>query len=309
MQKSSQLKLVGGLVLAFALVAVVAFLVFRSSSSSNPQSGSKLQVVAAESFWGDIAARLGGDRVQVTTVIAGSAADPHDYEPTAADSRSFAKADYVIVNGADYDPWASRLQAASGNAASVLTVGELVGAKEGTNPHLWYSPEAVRAVIKRITADYERLSPSDKTYFTERQASYEAGELKQYNDLISEIKKRYAGTPVGSSESVFAPLAASLSLKLITPSSFLEATSEGLGPTAADKTLTDRQIMEKQISVYVFNRQNATPDVQRQVEQAKSVGIPVVTLSETAPAGQSFAQWQTAQLHELKQALAQGTGR
>ncbi|MDT5035994.1 MAG: zinc/manganese transport system substrate-binding protein, partial [Micromonosporaceae bacterium] len=81
-------------------------------------------------------------------------------------------------------------------------------------------------------------------------------------------------------------------------------------PTAADKATVDRQIKDKQIRVYVYNSQNATPDVQAQVDAAKKAGIPVSTITETmTPAGASFQDWQVAQLTALKQSLAQATGR
>jgi hypothetical protein len=72
----------------------------------------------------------------------------------------------------------------------------------------------------------------------------------------------------------------------------------------------DQQIKTKQIKVYVYNSQNATPDVQAQVNAAKAAGIPVTTITETlTPAGASFQDWQVAQLNGLKQALGQATGR
>src|SRR6059058_5461974 len=72
-------------------------------------SGGRLRVVAAENFWGSIAAQLGGNRVHVTSVIHNPATDPHDYEPTAADARALAEAQLVVANGLGYDPWADKL--------------------------------------------------------------------------------------------------------------------------------------------------------------------------------------------------------
>jgi zinc/manganese transport system substrate-binding protein len=86
--------------------------------------------------------------------------------------------------------------------------------------------------------------------------------------------------------------------------------SEGGDVTAADKAIIDVQINSHQIKVYVYNSQNATPDVQAQVTAAKAAGIPVTTITETlVPAGATFQDWQVAQLKNLRQALAQATGR
>ena len=104
-------------------------------------------------------------------------------------------------------------------------------------------------------------------------------------------------------------LAPALGLDLITPPSFLEAISEGTDPTAADKATIDQQITTTQIKVYVYNSQNATPDVQAQIDEARAAGIPVTTITETmTPPTATWQQWQTAQLGALRAALAEATG-
>src|SRR5437899_2935972 len=117
----------------------LAALLLTAAAQAAPSSA-PLRVVAAENVWGSIASQLGGDRAVVTSVITSPSADPHSYEPTAADARAFAGAQLVIVNGAGYDPWASRLVASNPvGGRIVLTVGDLVGVKAGGNPHRWYS--------------------------------------------------------------------------------------------------------------------------------------------------------------------------
>jgi zinc/manganese transport system substrate-binding protein len=62
--------------------------------------------------------------------------------------------------------------------------------------------------------------------------------------------------------------------------------------------------------VWVYNSQNATPDVRRQIEACRAHKIPVTTVTETlVPAGASFQDWQTAQLRRLEAALAAATGK
>jgi zinc/manganese transport system substrate-binding protein len=298
--------LLGG-VIVIAIIVVLGFIA-RPGRGLSDQTGA-LRVVAAESFWGSLAASLGGDRVQVTSIITNPDADPHDYEPSARDGRAVADAQYLILNGAGYDPWASKLAAAAQTDAPILNVGQLVGVSAGGNPHLWYSPDDVKRVIAQIIAGYKQLDPAGSAYYDERQHQYETTNLKQYNALITEIKSKYAGTPVGSSESIFSPLAQALGLNLITPPSFLAAISEGAGPTAADKATTDQQITTRRIKMYVYNSQNSTPDVVRQVEAAQAAGIPIVGVTETlTPAGTSFEAWQVRQLQSLRDALA-GQGR
>jgi zinc/manganese transport system substrate-binding protein len=297
-----------------ALVCASAALAGRAAlagSATGAGRSSALRVVAAENFWGSIAAQLGGDRVQVTSVITSPATDPHDYEPTAADARAFADAQLAIVNGVGYDPWASNLLAADPVGERIeLTVGDLLGLEAGDNPHRWYSPADVHRVIGAISADYAKLDPGHAAYFRRRRARFEARSLRRYEQLLATIRRRYAHAPVGASESIFAPLARALGLDLVTPRSFLNAISEGTEPTAADKTTIDRQIARRQIRVWVYNSQNSTPDVARITDAARKRGIPVTTVTETlSPPTASFEAWQVRQLEALAAALHRATGR
>ena len=282
-----------------------------SQGPNAASSTGKLRVVAAENFWGSIAAQLGGEGVDVQSIIVNPNTDPHSYEPTAANARTMAEAQMAIVNGIGYDEWASHLLAAdplSGRA--VLDVGGLLGYKPGDNPHQWYSPTHVHAVIGQIVADYDKLRPADASYFAKRKIAFETVGLARYDALLKQIRARYAGVPVGYSESIFQPLGEALGLKLLTPYSFAKAIAEGTEVTAQDKQAVDRQASNRQIKVWVFNSQNVTPDVQRVNELARAAHIPIATVTETlSPASDSFEQWQVAELEGLERALHEATGR
>jgi zinc/manganese transport system substrate-binding protein len=268
---------------------------------SGPVVGRPVRIVAAENFWGSIAAQVGGSAVGVDAVITNPAADPHDYEPTPADARAMAGADLVIVNGVGYDPWATTLLAASPGPI-VINVGNLVGAKDGDNPHLWYNPSYVRTFIAELTRRLKTLDPAGD--FDHRSRVYETVGLKRYDDLTATTRRRFSNTSVGASESIFAMLAPALGLHLVTPPSFLRAISEGSDVSAADKRTIDRQIASRQIAIYVYNSQNATPDVQAQLASCRAHGIPIAAITETmAPANATYQQWQSDQLAGIEQAL------
>jgi len=282
-----------------------------TAGSSAAGGGTKINVVAAENFWGSIAAQLGGSKVTETSIITNPNTDPHSYEPTAADARTIAGAQLFIQNGIGYDSsWAPNLVAANPNSSrTVLTVGDVLGLKDGDNPHQWYSHQSVYSVIDAITAAYQKMDPADSSYFAQQKTQFENTTLAEYNQLETTIKSKYAGTPIGASESIVSPLATTLGLNMQTPYSFLKDISEGTDPTTADKTLIDQQIRNKQIKVYVYNSQNSTPDIQSQVALAQQEGIPVTTVTETlSPAGDSFQQWMVGELQGLEKALAEGTG-
>lgn len=305
------------LLLSAAAVAALAATSACSTSSpaktnSSGTGGSKtIQVVAAENFWGSIATQLGGEHAKVTSIITNPDTDPHSYEPTAADGRTVAGADYAITNGIGYDAWSDKLLAANpASGRTVLKVGDLVGKKEGDNPHQWYSHDSVYKVIDQITADYKKIDPADAAYFDSQKQSFETQTLAKYNQLEADIKAKYADTPIGASESIVTPLAESMGLKMLTPETFLDAESEGTDPTAADKATIDQQISGKQIKIYVYNTQNSNPDVVAQVNAAKAQGIPVAQVTETlAPASATFQDWQTGELQGIADALKAATGK
>jgi zinc/manganese transport system substrate-binding protein len=241
----------------------------------------------------------------VTSIIASPAADPHSYEPTAADGRALATAQLAIVNGVDYDPWAPRLLSANPvGGRRVINVGKLFGLPNDGNPHRWYDPAEVSAVAAAIAADLARLDPADAAYYASRRARFETTGLRRYHALIDAIRARFAGTPVGASESIFALLAPALGLRLLTPPGFMRAISEGTEVTAQDLVTAQRQISDDRIRLWVYNSQNTTPQVQQLTSLARARGIPVATITETlTPAGASFQTWQAAQLARIFEAL------
>jgi len=148
------------------MAAGLALLSAGCGLTNTGSASGKVEVVAAENFWGSIATQIGGDKVHVVSIISNPDTDPHDYEAKPDDAKKIAVANYVIVNGAGYDPWVPKLLAANPvNGRQTLDIGELVGVKEGGNPHFWYSPDYVNKVIDRITADLKKLDSGDAGYF------------------------------------------------------------------------------------------------------------------------------------------------
>ncbi len=298
-------------VLPATLLPIAATALLAGCGASSSASTHGISVVAAENFWGSIASQIAGNRASVQSIITNPAQDPHDYEPTAQDARSLATSRLAIVNGIGYDPWASKLLSANPDSSRiVLDVGNKFGLHSGENPHQWYDPGVVVAVAETIAADLGRLDPKHAAYYKGQLALFVRVRQQPYLRLLAEIKRRYLGVPVGASESLFAPLAQPLGLTLITPGGFMRATSEGTEVSAGDTITTQNQITHHEIKVWIYNAQNATPQIQRLNALARANLIPVVTVTETlTPATATFEQWQTAQLERLERALHEATGR
>ena len=305
--------LIRSLIAVPGLVAVAILLAAGCSTAESRAAGSQriVRVTAAENFWGSIARQLGGSHAHVISIISNPNADPHSYEATAADARAVASSRIVIENGVGYDPWMARLLAADDGAGiSVLNVGAALGVPANGNPHRWYNPADVHTVIAKLTARLSRADPADRRYFASREARLTRVGLHRYDELIASIRRRYGGTPVGASESIFAMLAPALGLRLDTPASFLKAITEGTEVSAADKQTADTQISRHLIKIYVYNSQNVTPDVRGQLAAARAARIPVASITETlTPPTVSFQAWQVRQLAGIEHALAIAAGR
>jgi zinc/manganese transport system substrate-binding protein len=291
---------------ALVALAVLASVLTGGCSTSRSGDG-RLRVVAAENFWGDIAAQIAGPGVDVESIVTRPDADPHDYEPTAQDARDFADARLVIENGIGYDPWAQRLlDADAGHDRVVLDVGTLLNVPAGGNPHQWYSRGAVSAYVREVARDLASIDPAHRTAYARRADSFDSTAMAPYDEWVHRIRSQFGGTAIGASESMVSLWAETLGLKLSTPESFVDAVSEGNEPTASDKATVDAQIRRHEIKVFVYNSQNSTPDVQRLVDEAHAARIPVVTITETlSPEHASFQDWQAREAHALYDALAE----
>ena len=297
------------LAIVLAIVTMAAVLVLGGCTSLGPTSRRPgVQVVAAERTWGTVAASLGGSVATVTSIVANPAVDPHSHEPEAADARAFADARVAIVNGLGYDTWASQLLAADSPPDRVtVDVGAVLGLPDGANPHRWYSPADVVRIASVITGALIQAAPRDAAYLRERHGRFLHVELGAYFRTIAQIRSRHAGVPIGASETIVVPLAASLGLDVLTPGALLRAVSDGTDVSPADMATAERQISRREIRVWVVNTQNTTPNVQVLTGMARAAGIPVVAVTETPdPARASFGAWQTRQLRALAVALDHG---
>ena len=138
-------------------------------------SNGVIQIVAAENFWGSLVSQLGGTKVNVTSIVTDPNADPHEYESSAADAIKIANAQFVIVNGAGYDIWASQLIAASASSNQVvLNVQEFINQTVDANPHFWYSPYYVNDTVGEMYKILCAIEPSATSYFTQQYTALKA---------------------------------------------------------------------------------------------------------------------------------------
>jgi zinc/manganese transport system substrate-binding protein len=321
LKSGQKIATIGGGIVAVIIIAVVV-LMSNISPQQNPQStttlsanpnSAKIQIVAAENFWGSLISQLGGTHVQVLSIVSDPNADPHEYESNSADAQAITTANFIIVNGAGYDDWALKIISASNNPnQKVLNVADLIGKKSGDNPHFWYDPVYVNETVNKMYSDLVSIDPTDAAYYTQQYANLNAS-LGQYNSRINEIKQQFHGTRVASTESIFEYLANAAGLDLASPPEFMEAVAEGNDPPA-QSVVQFQQLLQGEggnVTVLVYNEQTVTPLTESIKALAAKEGIPIVGVTETIqPSDTSFQDWMNAQLLSLQNALnAQALGK
>jgi zinc/manganese transport system substrate-binding protein len=321
MEKKMMIVAAALVVIVLAGAAFAGFYLSNQSQSTQPaqttlptesptSQSAPIQVVAGENFWGSLVSQLGGSRTQILSIVTDPNADPHEYESNSQDAQAIANAALVIVNGAGYDDWALKLIAAS-NAPHqiVLNVANLLGKKEGDNPHFWYSPTYVNETVKAMYNDLTSIDPADTSYFTQQYTSLNAS-LGVYNSRISEIRTQFAGRKVASTESIFDYLANATGLDVVSPPAFMDAVAEGNDPPAQSVVQFQQLLQNGTVTVLVYNAQTVTPLTQSIKALAASKGIPIVAVTETIqPSDVSFQVWMNAELIALQNALnAQALG-
>jgi len=289
---------------ALALAVAIAAVGCSSSTPGSSGPSKTLNIVAGENFWGSIVSQLAGKAGNVTSIVTDPNADPHDYESSSDDARAFAGADYVVLNGAGYDTWADKLLSGNPNGKrKVFTIADLLGKKEGDNPHFWYGPDYVSMVIDHVEADLKSLDPADSSTFDAQRRALDAA-LTPYRSRLAVIKSKFGGTPVASTESIFVYLAQYLGLNLISPPEFMKAVAEGNDPPAPSVAAFQDQITKKQANVLVYNEQTSTAVTTNIKKLAADADIPIVGVTETVqPPDATFEQWFEGELEQLQNAL------
>jgi len=262
-----------------------------------------VSVVVSVDQWGDIVSELGGACANVKTVLASSSVDPHDYEPSPADAASFTGAALVVVNGAGYDAWASKLAASSAPSAHLVSAAAATKTPDGANPHLWYQPAAVNTVADAVTSELSKISPRAADYFGQRRAQFTTAMNPNVN-LIAKIKNAAGGKSYGATETLFDYQAQALNLVNKTPDGYQRATANESDPSPADISAFLKALAGKQIDVLIYNTQTEGSIPEQIRSAAQQAGGPVVNVTETVPPGQtSFEAWQYSQLVALGKAL------
>ena len=262
-----------------------------------------IKVVAAENFYGNVAELIGGDDVEVTSIISNPNADPHLFTISTNTAVAINNADVIIYNGAGYDPWIKSLLHAKKNhhKVTVINVSQLVNVKSHGNPHLWYDPKTMPIVAQKLKQTFSALAPTKQQKFALNLATF-GQRFQAVNKKIADLKTRYQGTAVTATEPVFGYMADALGLKML-GEDFQWKIMNDAEPTP--KMLTHYRNLFKQhkIKVLFYNQQVEDNTTKNILTLARKNHIPSVGVAETMPLKGDVITWFKTTLANTQQAL------
>jgi zinc/manganese transport system substrate-binding protein len=259
------------------LAALAAALVATPAAAQNAPSN-KIRTVATISIIGDLARNVGGDRVEVTTLV-GPNGDAHVYSPTPGDARELAAAAIVFVNGLGLEGWMTRLVTASGTKAPMVVVSKGVTprrmpdednpGKTVIDPHAWQSVADAKIYVANIRDGLDAIDPAGKAIYDANAQAY----LGKLDEVDREVRAAIAGIPADrrkiiTTHDAFGYFGAAYGMSFIAP----EGLSTDAEPSAKDVAGIIRQIKKQKIPA-VFLENVSDPRLMQQIARETGAAI------------------------------------
>lgn len=263
---------------------------------ANAGEGGRLRVVASFSILADMAREVGGDRVEVASLV-GPEADAHGYAPSPGDGKRLAQADIVIVNGLGFEGWLDRLVRASGTKAPVVVASKGVrpldapeehghdghGHAHGPDPHAWQSVANAKIYAANIRDGLIKVDPANAADYARQADAY----LAKLDALDTEVRAALAAIPEGNrriitTHDAFGYFAAAYGMTFIAP----QGVSTESEASPRDVAALIRQIKREHIPA-VFVETITDPRLMEQVtrESGARIGGRIHSDALSAPGG------------------------
>ena len=290
-----------GLAVSMGLVAGVVGC-SRDNAASDHQHATA-SVVASTNVWGSVAGAVTGDHASVKSIISNPADDPHSFEVTPADAATIADASLVVYNGGGYDHWVDDVLSSHQGVAAVNAYSLLpTSAPQPANEHVFYDLETVKAVANQIA---DKLSQSDADHTNDYKAN--ASKFADQADTIATAERAIGASHPGASVVATEPVAHYLLVNSgivdKTPEGFTKAIEQDTDPSPADLAAVLDLIKTRQVSALVYNSQTQTEVTKQIQDAAQQASVPIVTVTETLPAGTDYLTWQRQTVDQLASQL------
>jgi len=246
----------------FNLTAIMAAVAFATAAGP-VRADERIEVVATFTILADLVRNVGGDRVEVTTLV-GPNADTHVYTPSPSDARKVATARLIVLNGLGLEGWLGRLVKSSGGAAQSVIASEGItplkpshddhddhehghdhGHAHGdVDPHAWQSVSNVKRYVENIRRALAEADPAGAETYRANAERY----ATRLDALDQEIRSTVARIPedrrkVISTHEAFDYFAKAYGIRFVAP----QGVSTDSEPSARDVAAIIRQIKKEKI--------------------------------------------------------------
>ncbi|MFJ5955026.1 metal ABC transporter solute-binding protein, Zn/Mn family [Paenarthrobacter sp. NPDC092416] len=312
--------------LSIAASAGLAALLLTSCAgtveATGPSSSGVIEVVTSTNVYGDIVKAVGGDKVNVSSIITKTSQDPHSYEASAQDKLVISKAKLVVENGGGYDDFLHKIaddaKIGHDNMISAVEISGLApeeASEEAShsedghdhshgefNEHVWYSLDTVSKLADAVAGKLGSLDGASASTFTANAAAFKA-KLADLTGKLNALKTANEHAPVAITEPVPLYLLEAAGLENKTPEAYSAAIEEGTDVPASVLKETTDLFGAQGVRLLAYNEQTEGPQTEAVKRAAGTAGVPVVNFTETLPDGKDYVQWMTDNVESLTSAL------
>jgi zinc/manganese transport system substrate-binding protein len=182
------------LLLAAILIAGCA----PAPAGGPPSAGTLPKVLATETFLGDIAQNVAGNRVVVDTLLP-VGVDPHEFQLTPRDTIQITQSQLLVVNGLGYETWLNKSLRDSGTQRLVIVASDGLtanpdptGEHPAGDPHMWMNPLNVVHYVENVRDGLSKADPAGAAVYASNANAY----ITQLNDLDQWIRTQVATLPI-----------------------------------------------------------------------------------------------------------------
>ena len=270
-------------------------------------------VVASTDVWGSVAKAVVGDRATVTSIVTSASADPHSFEASPADAAAITDASLVVYNGGGYDQWVDDVLrthpgVAAIDAYSLLDATALGEPAQSSTPraneHVFYDLDTAKAVAADLATKLAQADPAHAAEYASN-AEVFSREADAVEQTEKSIRTTHPGAAVVATEPVAHYMLVAAGLTDKTPPGFTSAIEQDTDPPPVDLAAMLDLITARQVGAVLINQQTATAVTKQIQSAAESADIPIVTITETLPAGSDYLTWQRDTVGRLAAALKQ----
>jgi zinc/manganese transport system substrate-binding protein len=274
------------------------FILFFALTLMAVSAYANIRIVAAENMYGSIAQIIGGKNISVTSILSNPNQDPHLFSAdpkTVKLLNSLSPQDIVIVNGADYDPWAINLL--NDTKAQVINVAKINNIPAGSNPHLWYKLAYIEGFAKTLESILVKNDPQHQAEY-KKNLNYFLEKTNHLQQQLNMLKTQYPNLPVTATEPVAGYLLDALGFKVL-DQGFQLSIMNDTEPSAKDRAQIINDLKGHKVVLLVYNEQVKDPTTDMIKEIAMDANIAVVGVSELMPANMNYISWYQANINSI----------